>query len=136
MPSFINLRCLFCGNQSKVQKYYWAILSQLLNAVHSELARLLQATIFLPAKFIIRRPSAPCGGFLYNVFFQLRFSKTKLHSTTSTTDTSTTDLTRIMNAMATSSNYLMKYFNGKGSNDLNRNNAPLEANFQKKSHGE
>ena len=36
----------------------------------------------------------------------------RLHSTTSTTDTSTTDSTRITNAMATSSDYLMKYFNG------------------------
>ena len=35
-----------------------------------------------------------------------------LHSTTSTTDTSTTDSTRITNAMATFSDYLMKYFNG------------------------
>ena len=35
-----------------------------------------------------------------------------IHSTTSTTDTSTTDSTRITNAMATSSDYLMKYFNG------------------------
>ena len=36
----------------------------------------------------------------------------EVHSTTSTTDTSTTDSTRITNAMATSSDYLMKYFNG------------------------
>ena len=35
-----------------------------------------------------------------------------IHSTTSTTQTSTTDSTRITNEMATSSDYLMKYFNG------------------------
>ena len=35
-----------------------------------------------------------------------------IHSTTSTTETSTTDSTRITNEMATSSDYLMKYFNG------------------------
>ena len=35
-----------------------------------------------------------------------------IHSTTSTTDTSTTDSTRITNKMATSSDYLMKWFNG------------------------
>ena len=35
-----------------------------------------------------------------------------IHSTTSTTDTSTTDSTRLTNAMSTSSDYLMKYFNG------------------------
>ena len=35
-----------------------------------------------------------------------------VHSTTSTTETSTTDSTRITNQMATSSDYLMKYFNG------------------------
>ena len=35
-----------------------------------------------------------------------------VHSTTSTTETSTTDSTRITNEMATSSDYLMKYFNG------------------------
>ena len=41
-----------------------------------------------------------------------RVTKNPIHSTTSTTDTSTTDSTRITNAMATSSDYLMKYFNG------------------------
>ena len=35
-----------------------------------------------------------------------------IHSTTSTTDTSTTDSTRLTNEMVTSSDYLMKYFNG------------------------
>ena len=38
----------------------------------------------------------------------------QVHSTTSTTETSTTDSTRITNEMDTSSDYLMKYFNGFG----------------------
>ena len=47
-----------------------------------------------------------------NVFFALFGTGKTVHSTTSTTETSTTDSTRITNAMATSSDYLMKYFNG------------------------
>ena len=45
-------------------------------------------------------------------FLSTNISKISIHSTTSTTETSTTDSTRITNEMATSSDYLMKYFNG------------------------